>query len=1144
MPGTRLLRWSRTISRPVRWLAIVAGAILAFLLVLALVLGVGANRWIRRALEAQAAQAIPGATSIGALEISLFGLSATVRDPVIRSREPGSKPALEVGKLRVALARLPLLAGRVVVDEIEIEAPVVRLVREPSGELDLLKLLLPETPKTQSPPEPPSRPVPIRLRKILLGAGRVEFVDRARPHARPLRIELPAAKIENVVVTGEPGRDPSDLHLEIRSEGASIDVDGTFHRTDERLDVDATVDARKVPLERVWVYLPDLGWSKLEGELDAKIHYLHATGAKQAASGSIALRELQIVVPRLADPALSIGSLALELEELDLIERRLALGQVTLVKPRFFFDPIERSRLLLLPNGIPGAGEPPRPGDPPPFSWSLAGLKLEGAQLAPIGEGLAPLVLDARIGAIASAQGGPADVTLRLTQGAGAATVDGKLEVSPPGFRGEIALDALALAPLLRVAAAGLGPRLEGGVASGKLDVKLGSLAAEERPAPGGDLRVSGALTLEKLEGSSDAEGTLGAKVEKLELALQPLDLPGVLPSTPQPHAPAAPRAAEAGSAAPEPASAEPAAPEAAGSEPAAPEPAGPAPTPEPPAMPPLRREAPADAGTLRLAGSLRLRGVSARSARGEPFTLALESLDLDRMQLELPGLLPPAQPPATPRSAGRLRFATALGLAGLQLDSGREREFGLALDRLDAGVREVEVPGLLAVAGASSPHEPPRVVLAGVRLEAPALRLTRGEQGMLWPASPGQERPAQAVRDAARGEARDVAAGAPGLRLEIGSLALERGSVRFVDRTVKPFYQGAVTGVTLGLRDVALPGLRFRDASLQLSAPGPASAWVLGSWTPASRWFEGELEKLPLAPLNPYARSAFGYFVNGGELSLYSKGSLANGHLYAANWITVYDADVSGGSADSPLEKALGVPVSLAISLLKDPRGDIGLSVPIDYDESGASVRLVSVIGSALQGVLIGALTSPLKLLGAVVDPSGKVRDATPEPIHFLPGRAELGVGDDERVAALAKLSATRPGLVLRLSGQTAGADAQFLREAKLLDAIDSGVGLPEQAQGLTRTLLRRRIRTALQARLEGKPAELEPEDAELLAQWLGELEVGPEALPELARRRALRVQELLQQGFGVDPAQIQQAEPGPAGAAPEPAVDVSIAS
>jgi hypothetical protein len=1164
-PGQSHGSWK--LPRPLRWLAILTGALLLFLIVLAVGLGLATDRWIRPVVEEQASIAIPGEVSIGGLAVSLLGLSVTVDRLAIRPDEPDAEPVLELGRLYVSLARLPLFTGHVVVDDIQIDAPVLRVVREPSGEINLLKVLVPETPESPAPEPTPSEPLPVRVRSLLLGAGEVEFVDRASPRAQPLKIALPAARIQNVIVTGDPGEDPADLHLEITSDGASVAVDGSFQRTADRLSVDATVDAAKLPLSRAWVYLPDFGWSKLDGELDAKIHYVNITGKQQTAEGSVAVRGLQVVVPKLKDPVLSLESLSVKLDQLDLLGRRIALGQVTLEKPRLFFDPIDRANQPLLPNGIPAAGEPTPGGDTRPFAWSLAGLQIDGAQFVPIGEDLQPLGLDATVGAIASAPQGPTDVTLALAQGDGSVAVAGKVYAAPVGFNGKITLDALALAPLLRLFMAGPGPRVDDGVVKGELEVKLGSLAAGEAPAAGGDLHVGGTITLEKLDAKSDAEGTIGAKVQKIALALKPLELPGLLPSPSDGAASGAPDAAPNDATVPvdAPASASPdtgaPAPAPVSSAPAAP---GPAPA----AAPALRWDPPADAGTVRLVGSLEIDGVAVRAPKGEPFAFDLKSLDLALTQLELPGLLPPAGAPAA-EGAGRLRLSGTLALAGIVTKSGKEGEFGFDLEKLDLGLKQIELPGLLAAAGAKPPADPVRIVLDRARITSPKLRLTRSENGIVLPAVPGAEaRPADAKPVAkqadgapsaekkgakrkatpttlAKGaEAPRPEAGGPGVHLELGSLALEGGSLRFVDRTVKPFYQGEVTGLQVNARDLSFPPASVRDVSIKLDAPGPAPIWALGAYTPASSWFEFNLDKLPLAPLNPYVRNASGYVVNGGELSLYSKGSRTGDRIYAANWITLFDPNLSGGGPDAPLEKSVGVPVSLALALLKDPSGNIGLSVPIDYDKSGASVRLGSVIGSALTQVLIGALTSPLKLLGAVVEPGGKVKDATPEPIHFVPGRAELGADDDERVGALAKLAATRPGLVLRLSGQTSGADGQFLREAKLLEAIDSGEGLPEEARGLGKALVRRRLRGALEARLESKPTALDPEDAQTLETWLAAVAVGPESLAELARKRAARVQELLQKQFGLDAKQIQQAEPGPPGGSPDPSVDVAIGS
>lgn len=1093
----------RKLPRPVRWLAYFLGFIVGFALLLGLALAVATNRFLRPLVEEQASAAIPGEVSADSLDIGLFGGYVTVEGLAIRPPEPGAEPVVRVGRLHVSLARLPLLAGRVVVRNVEIDAPFVRLVREESGELDLLRIVVPETPPVEAPEAPPTEPLPIRVDAIALGAGRIEFVDRAQAGAEPLLLDLPAVRIDNLVVTGDPNEDPADLHLEVSAEGARIEVGGKVQREGEKLDVDATVEIENLPLSRGRVYLPDLGWSELSGALDAKIHYVHVTGARQTADGSANLRDLRVGVPNLQDPAFSLDSLAVELEQLDLLARRLALSDVALEGLRVYFDPADPAKLPLLPKGLPGAGEPapPPPAEPePPFAWSLAHLGIEKAELIPLGGKLAPLVLAGELESLASDATTPTSLDFELTQGEGSVALTGKLLLEPLGFQGTLTLDALSLPPLLQAAAGEAAALLGAGVAKGEIRIGAGALVAGETPAAGGDVHAEGTLTLSGLEAKSDAEGSLLAKVASVELAFERLDVPGLLP----------PPAAEGGAT---------------------------------PAW-----EVPADAGTLRFAGKLRITGLGARSGHGEPLAADLKSFELAVKELALARLLapPPAEGKAPPPDAGSLRFSGTATLAGVAVKSGKDGEFGFDLEKAEVGLRDVSAPSLLAPAPTGGkPHkaEPMQVSLERVRLAAPKLRVTRTPEGIVLPAAPGAQPPKKGEPPKpAETEPAKPAAEGDAVRLELSSLQLENGSVRFVDRAVKPFYQGDVTGLQVSAKGIAFPGPRAQDVSVKMDAPGPAPFWLLGAYTPPKSWFEMNLERLPLPPLNPYVQAASGYVVNRGELSLYSKGSQVDGSLFIANALTLFDPSLSGGGDKSPLEAATGVPVSLAISLLKDPSGNIALSIPVEYGASGASVALGTVIGSAVKQVLIGALTSPLKLVGAVVDAGGRVKDVTPQPIGFLPGREELAESGDERIGALAKLLSTRPGMEIALRGQTSGSDGQFAREAALVAAIESGEGLPEAAQGLGNALRRRRIRGALEARLAGESETLDAEDAQALDDWVGAVVLPPEAMTTLARARATRVRGLLESAHGLDVKRVQLAEPGPPGGSPEPAVDVLL--
>lgn len=1086
--------WARW-PRPLRWLAVAGGVLAGLVVLLALALAVASDRFLRPILEEQASVTIPGDVTAGSLDVGIFGGNVTVTDLAIRAPEPGAQPAVEIGRLHLALRRLPLLAGRIVVRKVEIEDPRVRLVRHADGELDLLRIVVPESPPVEEPPAPESDPIPIRVDAVELGAGRIEFVDEMTPGAEPILVTLPAVRIDNLVVSGDPGEDPADVHLEVSAEGASIEVEGRVVRRGDALDVDATVEASKLPLGRARVYLPDLGWNQLGGELDARLHYVHQTDTKQTLDGEVAMRDLRVVVPALADPAFGMKELEVEIEELDLLARRLALGDVSVAGLRLYFDPKDPAKLPLLPKGLPGAAEPaatPAPeAEAPPFAWRLGKLIVDDAQLIPVGAGLPPITVEADVAGLDGASSEPAEIAVEISQGDGSAAVEGRALLAPVGFRGKLSLDELALAPLLRTVAGDVGDLVAAGTADGSLELRIGALAAGDAPAPGGDVAASGTVTLAGLDAKSDAAGSLLAKLGSLEIALEKLEIPGLL------------------------------------------------------SPPPSEWASPPDAGTFRVAGRITLADLRAKSGKGEPLAVDLRKLELGVKQLELAKLLAPQASDAKPATdAGSLRFAGALSLAGVAVKSGKEGEFALDLEQLELGLKEVVAPGLLAPEGAPKP-DPLRVALERLRIAAPKLRVMRTEAGIVLPAAPGGSAAAPApAQVAAEKPAPTTASPAadPALHLELASFVLERGSVRVVDRTVKPFYQGDLTGISITARDILLPGPRVRDFAIKVDAPGPAPLWAIGSVVPRESWFELHLEKLPLAPLNPYVQSTAGYVVNRGELSFYSKGSMVNGQLSAANWIELYDPSLSGGTKDSPLESAVGVPIGLALSLLKDPSGNIGLSVPVDWDGQSASLRLGSVIASAMKQVLVGALTSPLKLIGSVVDAGGRVQDVTPQPIVFLAGRSELGEGAEARIDALAKLLATRPKLELALQGNTSATDGRFVREAALAAAIESGEGLPDAAQGLGQALVRRRLAGALEERLAGRPDELDPEDRATLDAWLEALVLPPDALQQLARERATKVRGLLESQFGLDVARVALAEPGTAGAAPDPAVDVQL--
>jgi hypothetical protein len=511
---------------------------------------------------------------------------------------------------------------------------------------------------------------------------------------------------------------------------------------------------------------------------------------------------------------------------------------------------------------------------------------------------------------------------------------------------------------------------------------------------------------------------------------------------------------------------------------------------------------------------------------------LKLAQLDVGGARLVLPDVLtPPDTPP---------RGATTVGgtvkVAGLTVAAGTDDAFSAAIKTAELSELAVTVPPAGAAPATTT------IEMAKLAAVVPSLRLTRTPEGMILPGSPlaapaaaepdpqppvpAPVRPASPETAAARVAAADdrASAVAPATTIAVGAIDVAITALRFEDRAVQPFYRGQLANVTARATAVAWPAERATGIDVRGKGPGEAQVWLIGDLRPpGDSWLELNLAPVRLATLNPYSTTYAGYVLRGGEGSLYSKISRGSFGLYAKSWLELRDLDISGTEgADASFRDAVGVPLGAAVALLRDPRGIIGLDIPIDVDPQGAvSLRTGTIIQSAVRQAIVGALTSPLKALGALVPRGGKDGAALAvDAIRTAPGSDTVAADDTTQLDALASLMTEHPGLRIALEGVTTPADVDGLRQRALFAALESGEGLPPDAEGITRLPLRRRIRAALETRLAGEPASLDPEDEQALTAWLAHYEFGPPELEKLATARATNVQKALESGYGIEPA------------------------
>jgi len=508
------------------------------------------------------------------------------------------------------------------------------------------------------------------------------------------------------------------------------------------------------------------------------------------------------------------------------------------------------------------------------------------------------------------------------------------------------------------------------------------------------------------------------------------------------------------------------------------------------------------------------------------------------------------------PAAGGDAHMTGTLSISDLALARvPDDKDFSAAWKSLELGVRDLTVPAVWMRPARDGEARPPiRLDLDRFRLVAPSVRLTRADEGLLLPgavapaAQPPSANPAATPApptppSPAAGTAPGSAQGGP-VAVHVAELELSRGDLTVVDRTVKPFVRTNLAAMELRGRDLRWPEQTFATFSFASRVAGAAPVDVRAKRSGDAIEVDVDARSLALPQFNPYLASLGTYTITSGAASLRSHVRWARGRYESSNDVALDDLELAGAEGDTIFADRFGVPLTLALSLLRDLSGRIALTVPVAGGRTaGAQIDLTSVIGQALGKAILGAITSPLKLLGAVLVSDGKVSGFTPEPIPFEAGRAEIAADGWWRVEQTANGLAAVPALHLTMRGSAGAADRRALQEAALLAELREEKGFLDTLRGLPKRGQDAAIRDWLAARAAGRPApDLDEGDRAALEERLAARPVGDGELAALASARAERLRALLADQYGVGGDRIAVAPPQDLSDASPPAVVVGV--
>lgn len=265
----------------------------------------------------------------------------------------------------------------------------------------------------------------------------------------------------------------------------------------------------------------------------------------------------------------------------------------------------------------------------------------------------------------------------------------------------------------------------------------------------------------------------------------------------------------------------------------------------------------------------------------------------------------------------------------------------------------------------------------------------------------------------------------------------------------------------------------------------------------------------IDMALLTPYSGAFAGRAIERGVLSLDLNYSLHENKLKGANSIVMKQFKFGENVAS---DKAVDLPLDLALALLTDTNGVIDLSVPISGDVDSPKFSIGGILGGALLNVITKAIASPFSLLANLVG-----SEADLHIVNFPAGSSELPKAGTDKLVQLNDALNSRPNLTLLITGRlNMTIDRTKMQTAALHTQLRNEQGLSEKSIA-TRSPEYLKAVTSRYLVLSSEDAAQTPQSRQLTA-VLQSMDINDAQLLQLAQARAAQIERYLVDELGLD--------------------------
>lgn len=463
--------------------------------------------------------------------------------------------------------------------------------------------------------------------------------------------------------------------------------------------------------------------------------------------------------------------------------------------------------------------------------------------------------------------------------------------------------------------------------------------------------------------------------------------------------------------------------------------------------------------------------------------------------------------------------------------------------DMAGAGTDRLLAWDLAKAAGIVVTRQPDRLRMARIDLDRPFIKIAVSLDGKL-----------NLSQIAASGaKPGPAAADAPVMPVDIGMIAIHDATLDYSDQSLILPFDTKVQAMNGTLRDLSTTSAAA--ARLDIEGRVAQAGFFKAGGTLrivdpfASTDIGVTFRRVPMNELTPYVAQFAGYSVKKGGLDVDVRYRVQDRRLVGDNKFVMTDLTL-GPKVEGA--KGPGLPVRLAVALLKDKDGRIDLSVPVEGTVDSPEFSYGKIFWQAVKKIMTSLVTAPFRALGRLFGGGGEDLDL----VGFSSGSSELLPAERETLAGMSTELAGRTEITVEVGGRyDPKTDADALRRGRLEARIDAKRSGTATLESILEALY---SETFSPDELNAERAKFQPQappasgtkkgrkktpppapvrtsfDAagfydSLRSRLLGAETVGEAELTALARDRAAAIVAALTAPGGLDPARVKAGDPKP---------------